>query len=202
MFLHTITTSLLMAWVVPGQAVTTETTVEVQNSILLHDAVRQGKVKVEVKSLGRAHGAGVRVEVERLVPENLHIEVAPGTVLINAQGGEQNVTVGQLKGEFTRENMYKPGKVMVLVDGQRRSFLLDIYCLDYAKKSLSAVTAFNAYIGYEKAAEVAKESLRTGKTIPDLIVEKGYMTKERVDEILQWRSMTEPGIPGAKMAGG
>ncbi len=75
-------------------------------------------------------------------------------------------------------------------------------CLDYAKKSLSAVTAFNAYIGYEKAAEVAKESLKTGKTIPDLIVEKGYMTKKRVAEILQWRAMTEPGIPGTKMGGG
>ncbi len=125
-----------MVWVVPAQAVaTTETTVEVQNSIMLHDAVRQGKVKVEVKSLGRAHGAGVRVEVERLVPESLRIVVAPGTVLINAQHAEQNVTVGQLKGEFTRENMYKPGQVMVLADGRRRSFLLDIYCLDYAKKT-------------------------------------------------------------------
>lgn len=135
MFLQCVAASILTVWTVPGQAVTTETTVEVQNSILLHDAVRQGKVKVEVKSLGRAHGSGVRVEVERLVPENLRIEVSPGTVLINAQGTEQNVTVGQLKGEFTRENMYKPGQIMVLADGQRRSFLLEIYCLDYAKKT-------------------------------------------------------------------
>ncbi len=104
-------------------------------AISLHDAVRLGKVKVDVKSRGGATGPTVRVEVQRLVGENLQIEVVPGTVLLNAENSEQNVSVGQLKGEFTGENKYRPGKVMVLADGQKRSFLLEVYCLDYAKKA-------------------------------------------------------------------
>ncbi len=73
--------------------------------------------------------------MQRLVDENLRVEVAPGTVLVNPQNSEQNVAIGQLKGEFTGENKYRPGKVMVLADGRKRSFLLDIFCLDYAKKT-------------------------------------------------------------------
>ena len=104
-------------------------------TISLHDAVRQGKVKVDVKSRGGAAGATVRVEVQRQIPETLRIEVAPGTVLVNSVATEQNIAVGQLKGEFTRENKYRPGSVMVLADGASRSFLLEVYCLDYAKKA-------------------------------------------------------------------
>jgi hypothetical protein len=133
MFLSSVLSGALALAVVSGQAATAETTVAVQQSIMLHDAVRQGKVKVEVKSLGRPSGPGVRVEVERLTPGELRVEVAPGTVLINGQNAEQNVTVGQLKGEFTGENKYKPGRVMVLADARRHAFLLDVYCLDYQK---------------------------------------------------------------------
>jgi hypothetical protein len=135
MFLQSIAASILICWIAPGQTVSVDTTVAVQDSILLHDAVRQGKVRVEVKSRGGATGPTIRVEVQRLVPGDLRIEVAPGTVLLNSQSAEQNVTVGQLKGEFTGENKYRPGQVMVLADTQRHAFLLEVYCLDYAKKA-------------------------------------------------------------------
>ena len=135
MFLQSIAASILISCIAAGQSVSADTTVAVQDSILLHDAVRQGKVKVEVKSRGGATGPTIRVEVQRLVPGDLRIEVAPGTVLLNSQSAEQNVTVGQLKGEFTGENKYRPGKIMVLADAQRHAFLLEVYCLDYAKKA-------------------------------------------------------------------
>jgi len=69
-------------------------------------------------------------------------------------------------------------------------------CLDYAEKSLSIVTALNPYIGYLKAAELAKESQKTGKRIRDLVLEKKLLPKDQLDEILDLLSMTEPGIPG------
>ncbi len=69
-------------------------------------------------------------------------------------------------------------------------------CEDYAERSLSIVTALNPYIGYLKAAEIAKESLKTGKRIRDLVIEKKLLPKEKLDEILNLLAMTEPGIPG------
>jgi aspartate ammonia-lyase len=69
-------------------------------------------------------------------------------------------------------------------------------CEDYAEKSLAIVTALNPYVGYLKAAEIAKESQKTGKRIRDLILERGLLPKEKLDEILDLPGMTEVGIPG------
>jgi fumarate hydratase, class II len=62
------------------------------------------------------------------------------------------------------------------------------------------VTALNSRIGYLNGAAVAKESLATGKTIKEVVVEKGLMQPEEVDELLDTRLMTEGGIMG--MGGG
>jgi fumarate hydratase, class II len=64
------------------------------------------------------------------------------------------------------------------------------------------VTALNMEIGYLNGAAVAKESLATGKTIKEVVVEKGLMTPERVDELLDVRAMTEGGIMGTGGGGG
>ncbi len=67
-------------------------------------------------------------------------------------------------------------------------------CRDYAESSLSLVTALNPHIGYAKAAEVAKESLRSGKSLRTIVLEQGLMSSEQLDEVLNLRKMTEPGI--------
>ena len=59
-----------------------------------------------------------------------------------------------------------------------------------ADLSTAIVTRLNPIIGYEKAAEIAKESFRTGKTIKEIVVEKGYLTKEKAEELLDPYSMT------------
>src|SRR5690606_41775646 len=56
------------------------------------------------------------------------------------------------------------------------------------------VTALSPVIGYGKGAEGAKEALRTGRTIREVVLEKGYLTEEQVDELLDARKMTEGGI--------
>jgi fumarate hydratase class II len=60
------------------------------------------------------------------------------------------------------------------------------------------VTALNPEIGYLNGAAVAKESLATGKSIRDVVVEKGLLDGDTVDKLLDVRAMTEGGI----MAGG
>jgi fumarate hydratase, class II len=56
------------------------------------------------------------------------------------------------------------------------------------------VTALNPVIGYLKGAEVAKEAMATGKTIREVVLEKGYLSDEDVDRLLDARRMTEGGI--------
>ncbi len=65
-------------------------------------------------------------------------------------------------------------------------------CLDYAMKSMGIATILNPIIGYENAAEVVKESMRTGRTTKEIILEKKILTKEQVDTLLSPMSMTEP----------
>jgi aspartate ammonia-lyase len=67
-------------------------------------------------------------------------------------------------------------------------------CAAYAEASMSIVTVLNPHIGYLAAAGIAKESIRTGKTIRQLVVEKGLLSAEQVDKIFDVRGMTEPGI--------
>jgi fumarate hydratase class II len=61
-------------------------------------------------------------------------------------------------------------------------------------KNAILVTALNPVIGYLKGAEVAKEAMATNRTLKEVVVEKGYLTLEEADRILDARSMTEGGI--------
>ncbi len=67
-------------------------------------------------------------------------------------------------------------------------------CREYAEGSMSIVTVLNPHIGYAKAAEIAKEYLRSGKSIKQIVLEKGLMSKEKLEEVFDLRGMTEPGI--------
>jgi aspartate ammonia-lyase len=71
-------------------------------------------------------------------------------------------------------------------------------CRFYAENSTSVVTVLNPHIGYLAAAEIAKEYLRSGKSIRELVLEKGLLTKEQLDKVFDLRGMTEPGIPAKK----
>ncbi|WP_299032006.1 aspartate ammonia-lyase [uncultured Anaerococcus sp.] len=62
------------------------------------------------------------------------------------------------------------------------------------ENSVGIVTAFAPHIGYDKASAIAKESMREGRPIRDLILEKGIMTSDEIDKILDYRKMTKPGI--------
>ena len=61
-------------------------------------------------------------------------------------------------------------------------------------KNAILVTALNPVIGYLKGAEVAKEAMASNRTIKEVVVEKGYLSAEEADRILDARKMTEGGI--------
>jgi aspartate ammonia-lyase len=67
-------------------------------------------------------------------------------------------------------------------------------CRELAESSMSIVTVLNPHIGYAAAAEVAKEYLASGKSIAQIVLEKGLLTKARLDQIFELHRMTEPGI--------
>lgn len=56
------------------------------------------------------------------------------------------------------------------------------------------VTALNPVIGYLKGAEVAKEAMNSGRTIREVVLEKGYLSEDQVDDLLDARKMTDGGI--------
>jgi aspartate ammonia-lyase len=69
-------------------------------------------------------------------------------------------------------------------------------CRELAEKSMGLATALNAYIGYGRAAKVAQEAFRRGVSLRQVALERGYLTEEELDKILDPFTMTEPGIPG------
>ena len=54
------------------------------------------------------------------------------------------------------------------------------------------MTALNPHIGYANATQVAQESLATGRSVAEFVLEKKLLSKARLDEILQPEVLTRP----------
>ena len=66
------------------------------------------------------------------------------------------------------------------------------HCENVVKNSVGIITALNPYIGYEKAAALAKEAMSTGKSTYDLVLAQNLLPKEKLDEILSPEFMLTP----------
>ncbi|MCR5560224.1 MAG: aspartate ammonia-lyase [Bacteroidales bacterium] len=64
------------------------------------------------------------------------------------------------------------------------------HCYEMVKNSIGIVTALNPYIGYKASTKVAKEALETGRSVYDLVLEHGFMSREKLDEALNPEAMT------------
>ena len=62
-------------------------------------------------------------------------------------------------------------------------------CYEMVKNSIGIVTALNPYIGYKTSTKVAKEALETNRSVYDIVLEKGLMTQEKLDEALDPKNM-------------
>jgi aspartate ammonia-lyase len=67
-------------------------------------------------------------------------------------------------------------------------------CREYAEKSISIVTALNPIIGYLRAAEIAKEAVKTQRSIMDVIREKNIMPEKKLKKVLDLMKLTKPGL--------
>src|SRR4051794_33415598 len=73
-------------------------------------------------------------------------------------------------------------------------------CRELLDRSTAIATALSPYIGYAATAEIAKESVRTGRPIRELVLARGLLDPARLDTILAPESMTQPGIAGGGQA--
>jgi aspartate ammonia-lyase len=64
------------------------------------------------------------------------------------------------------------------------------------ERSTAAATALSPYIGYAATAEIAKAAVASGRTIRELVLERGLLDATRLDEILSVESMTKGGVVG------
>jgi aspartate ammonia-lyase len=64
------------------------------------------------------------------------------------------------------------------------------------ERSTAAATALSPYIGYAETAAIAKEAVKTGKTIRELVLERGLLDAAQLDAILSVDAMTRGGIVG------
>ncbi len=70
-------------------------------------------------------------------------------------------------------------------------------CHELLDRSTATATALSPYIGYAATAEIAKQSVRTGRSIRDIVLERGLLDAKQLDEILSVEAMTKPGIAGS-----
>ncbi|HEY8669757.1 MAG TPA: aspartate ammonia-lyase [Terriglobales bacterium] len=71
----------------------------------------------------------------------------------------------------------------------------DKRCNFYVQATVSLATALNPYIGYAKAAEIAKEAVASGRSIIEIAREKKLLTDKEINEILDPVRMTGPRPP-------
>jgi fumarate hydratase, class II len=69
-------------------------------------------------------------------------------------------------------------------------------CEYWVERSAALATALAPHIGYARAAELSKQSVKEGVLIRDLVRREGILPPDEVDEVLNLRKMTDIGVPG------
>ena len=65
-------------------------------------------------------------------------------------------------------------------------------CRQNVENSIGLVTALNPILGYEKSSEIAKEALETGGSVYEIVLAKGYLSQEELEDLLKPENMTRP----------
>jgi fumarate hydratase, class II len=177
-------------------------------------AVSLTKIANDIRYLGSGPRAGLG---ELILPElQKGSSIMPGKVnpvipevvtQVAAQviGNDAAITVGGLQGHFEL-NVFVPLLARNLLDSIKllssASRLFAERCVEgieanreacerYAELTLSAATALNPYIGYDKATEIVKEAASSGRPLRDVAREAG-VEEQTLDEALDYRKMAKP----------
>ncbi|NJK33688.1 MAG: aspartate ammonia-lyase, partial [Oscillatoriales cyanobacterium SM2_2_1] len=65
-------------------------------------------------------------------------------------------------------------------------------CQYFAESTLSLITALNPHLGYLNCAAIAQESLQTGKTLRQIVLERGLMDESQLDQVLDLLRLSHP----------
>jgi aspartate ammonia-lyase len=177
------------------------------SSALRNLAVELAKMSNDIRLMASGPTAGL---AEVLIPAvHAGSSIMPGKVnpslaeclnmiCFNVIGNDVSVAMAAQAGQFEL-NVMLPGMLKCVLDStdMLKNFL-SIFSANmvdglkankerlesYIEKSPVLVTLLNPYIGYLKAAEIYKESLKTGKSIRELVLEKKLMTKAELDKAL------------------
>jgi fumarate hydratase class II len=177
-------------------------------------AVSLTKIANDIRYLGSGPRAGL---AEISLPElQKGSSIMPGKVnpvmpevvtQVAAQviGNDTAITVGGMQGHFEL-NVFVPLLARNILDSVKllasASRLFAEKCIDgieanrenaerYAELTLSAATALNPYIGYDRATEIVKEAARSGRSLREVAREQG-VEESVLDQALDYRAMAKP----------
>jgi len=118
------------------------------------------------------------------------------TVTMAAEGGQLELNVFEpiiVQSLFESIEMLKNGMNTLkyrCVDGITAN---EERCRELVHNSIGLVTALNPIIGYEKSTMIAKEALKTGRSVYELVLEHKILTQDQLDRILAPENMIKPG---------
>jgi len=182
------------------------------SSTLRNLAIELNKMANDIRLMASGPTAGL---AEILIPAvHAGSSIMPGKVnpslaeclnmvCFNVIGNDVSVAMAAQAGQFEL-NVMLPGMLKCMLDStdMLKNFL-PVFAANmidgieanrnklesYIEKSPVLVTLLNPYIGYLKAAEIYKESLRTNKSIRELVLNKKLMTKKQLDKALSKKNM-------------
>ena len=147
-----------------------------------------------------------------IMPGKINPVIAEAVNQVHKQvvGNDAAVAAGAAEGQIDL-NLYKPvlahnflQSAELIANGSevfgerfvRKLEANEEHCAERVEQSMALATALNPAIGYDKASEVAKAALKEGKSVREVAIEKGYLSEEEADEVLDPAKMTERVILG------
>jgi fumarate hydratase class II len=184
-------------------------------------AVSLTKIANDIRLMGSGPRAGLAEialpELQKgssIMPGKVNPVIPEVVTQVAAQviGNDAAITVGGMQGHFEL-NVFVPVIARNLLDSIRllsaAARLFAEKCVDgieanretcerYAELTLSAATALNPYIGYDKATEIVKEAAASGRSLREVARHAG-VDEETLDKALDYRAMAEPHAEAARL---
>jgi aspartate ammonia-lyase len=185
------------------------------SGVLKRCAVKLSKICNDLRLLSSGPRAGLG-EIN-LPPMQPGSSIMPGKVnpvipeMVNQVcfdiiGGDVTVTMAAEAGQL-QLNVFEPIIAFRLLSGmtnlERACKILQNRCIEgitanpermrsFVEQSVGVITALVPLLGYETTTEIAKEALETGRGVYDLVCERGLMTRDQLDRLLNPEAMTAP----------
>ena len=177
-------------------------------------AVSLTKIANDIRFMGSGPRAGLAEialpELQKgssIMPGKVNPVIPEVVTQVAAQviGNDQAIAVGGMQGHFEL-NVFVPLLARNLLDSVKllanASRLFADRCVEgidanretcerYAELTLSAATALNPYIGYDKATEIVQEAVRSGRSLREVARDAG-VAEATLDEALDYRKMAKP----------